>query len=63
MVGGDGLYGEDLVKWAVCCGRKVILYCGFSADQPSPETDAFIKAYRAKYNEDPDMFSACTMMQ
>lgn len=59
MVGGDGLYGEDLVKLGgSAVEEKVILYCGFSADQPSPETDAFIKAYRAKYNEDPDMFSA-----
>jgi len=59
LVGGDGLYGEDLKKLGgSAVEEKVIFYAGFSADQPSPETDAFIKAYRAKYNEDPDMFSA-----
>lgn len=59
LVGGDGLYGQDLAKLGKeAVEEKVILYCGFSSDQPSPETDKFIKAYRAKYNEDPDMFSA-----
>ncbi len=59
LVGGDGLYGQDLAtlgKSAV--EEKVIFYCGFSSDQPSPETAAFLEAYRAKYNEEPDMFSA-----
>lgn len=59
LVGGDGLYGQDLAKLGKkAVEEKVILYCGFSSDQPSPETDKFIKAYRAKYNEEPDMFSA-----
>lgn len=59
LVGGDGLYGQDLAKLGqTAVEEKVILYCGFSSDQPSPETDKFIKAYQAKYNEEPDMFSA-----
>jgi branched-chain amino acid transport system substrate-binding protein len=59
LVGGDGLYGQDLAKLGgTAVEEKVIFYCGFSSDQPSPETDKFLKAYRAKYNEDPDMFSA-----
>ena len=59
LVGGDGLYGQDLAKLGKdAVEEKVILYCGFSSDQPSPETDKFIKAYKAKYKEDPDMFSA-----
>jgi len=59
LIGGDGLYGQDLAKLGQSAvEEKVILYCGFSSDQPSPETDKFIKAYQAKYNEDPDMFSA-----
>lgn len=59
LVGGDGLYGQDLAtlgKSAV--EEKVIFYCGFSSDQPSEETAAFLEAYRAKFNEEPDMFSA-----
>ena len=59
LVGGDGLYGQDLAKLGKqAVEEKVILYCGFSSDQPSPETDKFIKAYKALYKEDPDMFSA-----
>lgn len=59
LVGGDGLYGQDLAKLGgSAVEEKVIFYCGFSTDQPSAETEKFLKAYRAKYKEDPDMFSA-----
>ena len=59
LVGGDGLYGQDLVKLGgAAVQEKVIFYAGFSTDQPSTETAKFLEAYRAKYNEDPDMFSA-----
>jgi branched-chain amino acid transport system substrate-binding protein len=59
LIGGDGLYGQDLAKLGgSAVQEKVIFYCGFSTDQPSPQTDKFLKAYRAKYKEDPDMFSA-----
>lgn len=59
MVGGDGLYGQDLAKLGGdAVKEKVIFYAGFSTDQPSAETAKFLEAYRAKFNEDPDMFSA-----
>jgi len=59
LVGGDGLYGQDLVKLGgAAVQEKVIFYAGFSADQPSPETAKFLEAYRGIYKEDPDMFSA-----
>lgn len=59
LVGGDGLYGQDLVKLGGdAVEQKVIFYCGFSSDQPSPETAKFLEAYRNTYNEEPDMFSA-----
>lgn len=59
LVGGDGLYGQDLAKLGQSAvEEKVIFYCGFSSDQPSPETAEFLEKYRAKYNEEPDMFSA-----
>ncbi|SHG70218.1 amino acid/amide ABC transporter substrate-binding protein, HAAT family [Thermosyntropha lipolytica DSM 11003] len=59
LVGGDGLYGQDLAKLGKdAVEEKVIFYCGFSSDQPSPETEAFLKKYREKYGEEPDMFSA-----
>ncbi len=59
MVGGDGLYGQDLAKLGGdAVQEKVIFYAGFSTDQPSTETAKFLEAYRTKYKEDPDMFSA-----
>jgi branched-chain amino acid transport system substrate-binding protein len=59
LIGGDGLYGQDLAKLGLSAvEKKVIFYCGFSTDQPSEETAAFLEKYRAEYNEEPDMFSA-----
>ncbi len=59
LVGGDGLYGKDLIKLGGdAVEGKVIYYCGFSADQPSPETAKFLQDYEARYKEKPDMFSA-----
>ncbi|WP_082736036.1 ABC transporter substrate-binding protein [Syntrophomonas wolfei] len=59
LLGGDGLYGHDLIKLGKdAVEEKVIYYCGFSSDQPSPETDAFIKKYVERFKEQPDMFSA-----
>ncbi len=59
LVGGDGLYGQDLVKLGgAAVQEKVIFYAGFSTDQPSPETAKFLEAYRGIYKEEPDMFSA-----
>lgn len=59
MVGGDGLYGQDLVKLGGdAVEEKVFLYCGFAADQPSEQTAKFVENYRKLYNEEPDMFSA-----
>lgn len=59
LVGGDGLYGLDLATLGgSAVEEKVIFYCGFSSDEPSAETGKFIEAYRAAYNEEPDMFSA-----
>lgn len=59
LVGGDGLYGQDLVKLGGdAVEEKVFVYCGFAADQPSPETVSFVENYRKLYKEDPDMFSA-----
>ncbi len=59
LIGGDGLYGQDLAKLGLTAvEEKVIFYCGFSTDQPSDETAAFLEKYRAEYNEEPDMFSA-----
>ena len=64
MVGGDGLYGQDLLKLGGdAVEEKVFLYCGFSADQPSEQTAKFVEKYRELYNEEPDMSQLNTMMR
>lgn len=59
LIGGDGLYGQDLIKLGRnAVEEKVIYYCGFSSDQATPETEKFITKYQELYKEKPDMFSA-----
>jgi len=59
MVGGDGLQGDDLMKIGGAAVEGSISYAGFSPEQPTPNTEKFINAYKAKYsNELPDLFAA-----
>ncbi|TGE39037.1 branched-chain amino acid ABC transporter substrate-binding protein [Desulfosporosinus fructosivorans] len=59
MVGGDGLQGDDLMKIGGDAVEGSISYAGFSPEQPTPNTEKFINAYKAKYNNElPDLFAA-----
>lgn len=59
FVGGDGCLGEDLYKLGGSAVEGSIVYCGFSPEQPSPETKKFLDNYSKKFNgEMADMFSA-----
>ena len=58
MVGGDGLQGEDFYKLGEDSVIGSISYAGFSPVEPTPTTAAFIEKFKAKYNEEPDLFSA-----
>lgn len=59
MVGGDGLQGDDLMKIGGAAVEGSISYAGFSPEQPTPSTEKFITAFKAKYNnEEPDLFAA-----
>lgn len=58
FIGGDGCLGEDLYKLGGEAVEGSMIYCGFTPDNPSAETKAFLDAYTAKYNEKADMFSA-----
>jgi len=59
MVGGDGLQGPDFFKLGEDAVVGSISYAGFSPEQPTPTTEAFIKKFQAEYNgELPDLFSA-----
>ncbi len=58
MVGGDGLQSEDLVKIGGSAVDGVISFAGFSPEQPTPTTQKFMDAFKAKNNELPDLFAA-----
>lgn len=59
MVGGDGLQGDDLMKIGGAAVEGSISYAGFSPEQPTPNTEKFINAFKAKYNNElPDLFAA-----
>jgi len=59
MVGGDGLQGDDLMKIGGDAVEGSISYAGFSPEQPTPKTEAFITAFKAQYSgELPDLFAA-----
>lgn len=59
MVGGDGLQGDDLMKIGGTAVEGSISYAGFSPEQPTPNTEKFITAFKAKYNNElPDLFAA-----
>jgi branched-chain amino acid transport system substrate-binding protein len=58
MVAGDGTLSPELMKLGGDAVEGSIVYCGFSPDQPSPETEKFLKAVEKKYNEEADMFVA-----
>ncbi len=58
LLGGDGFDSPDLVKIG---GKDVegAQFTNFYAqDDPRPEVQNFIKAYKAKYNETPDAYAA-----
>lgn len=57
FVGGDGCLGEDLYKLGGEAVEGSMIYCGFSPENPTPETKKFLDAYTKKYNSQADMFS------
>lgn len=58
MAGADGLQGADFWKIGGEAVEGSISYAGFSPEQASGKTAEFIQKFKAKYNEDPDLFAA-----
>lgn len=58
MVGGDGLQSDDLIKIGGSAVNGTIFFAGFSTEQPTPTTQKFMDAFKAKFNEMPDLFAA-----
>ena len=59
MFGGDGLYSPTLITLGGSSIEGSMVYVGFSPEQPTPETEKFIEAYKAA-NKDtiPGLFEA-----
>ena len=57
LLGGDGWVGDALKN-----GREALANCfisnHYSADNPDPVVQNFVKAYRAKFNREPDSIAA-----
>ncbi|MGE5380048.1 MAG: ABC transporter substrate-binding protein [Methylocystaceae bacterium] len=58
FVGGDGCLGADLYKLGGAAVEGSMVYCGFSPEGATAETQKFLDDYKVKYKQDADMFSA-----
>ncbi|MDR7544480.1 MAG: ABC transporter substrate-binding protein [Armatimonadota bacterium] len=57
IIGGDGIYSPEAVKIAGQAFEGVIFPSHFVPTSTDPKVQAFLKAYRARYNKDPDQFA------
>ncbi len=59
MFGGDGLYSPTLIELGGDAVEGSMVFLGFSPEQPTPETAAFIENFKLKYNDKtPGLFEA-----
>ena len=57
IVGGGSLQSPDYLKLGGDAVEGSFVLGEFLATDPRPEVQAFVKKYKAKYNEDPDLFA------
>ncbi len=58
FIGGNGFNSPKLIDLAGAAAEGVIVSGPWSIDKPDPANQAFVAAYKAKYNEPPDQFAA-----
>ena len=58
LLGGDGWVGDSLLKVAGNSLDGSFFSCHFAADDQSPVVQAFVKKFRARYQETPDDMAA-----
>lgn len=58
ILGADGFYSPKLVELGGGSVEGAIFTAGFFADDPTESVQNFVKAYKEKYNSEPDMFAA-----
>jgi branched-chain amino acid transport system substrate-binding protein len=58
FIGGNGLNSPKLFEIAKDSGDNTVMGSPWSAENAAPANKAFIAAYKAKFNADPDQFAA-----
>ncbi|MDK2855708.1 MAG: branched-chain amino acid transport system substrate-binding protein [Bacillota bacterium] len=58
LLGGDGFYSTKLVELGGEAVEGAIFTAGFYSGDSAPAVQNFVAAYKAKFNEEPDMFAA-----
>jgi len=58
IVGGNGFNSPVFIQQAGKASEGVIVGAAWNSAEPNPKSQAFINAYKAKFNADPDQFAA-----
>lgn len=58
ILGADGLFSSKLTELGGASVEGAIFTASFYPSDPAEAVQNFVSTYKAKYNEDPDMFSA-----
>ena len=58
LLGADGLCNKTLIEIGEDAVEGTLATSGFYPDDPAPAVQNFVKAYKEKYGEEPDMFAA-----
>ncbi|HHY91704.1 MAG TPA: ABC transporter substrate-binding protein, partial [Firmicutes bacterium] len=58
LLGGDGFYSTKLTELGGDAVEGAVFTAGFYSGDTSPGVQNFVAAYKAKFNEEPDMFAA-----
>lgn len=58
ILGADGFYSPKLIELGGRAVEGVVFTAGFFTDDPAENVQSFVKAYKEKFNEEPDMFAA-----
>ena len=58
VVGGNGFNSPNVLKNAGAAAEGLIVGSAWFIESLAPKSRAFVQAYRAKYNADPDQFAA-----
>lgn len=58
ILGTDGFYSPKLIELGGRAVEGVVFTAGFFTDDPAENVQSFVKAYKEKFNEEPDMFAA-----